>query len=84
MTEKEIKAGLRSLDLSHPFAKALFEVLENLEKTARDAVATPGLNNEARQYNAGALGSVMDVALQLHGAIEIARGEHTDTRDEAE
>lgn len=82
MSEAEIKAGLRSLDLAHPFSKAVFAVMDNLEHTARSACVLPNLSNEQRQYNAGMLAAVMDVADQLRSAIEFSRNEHTDTKDE--
>lgn len=66
MTEKEIKAGLLTLDETHEFYRALLGLLEEAILAEQDNVTIPLLTDSARQFNAGRLAHAKDFKQLLH------------------
>lgn len=61
MNEKQILAGLATLEPTHPFIEALGCLLANVVEAERDGVVIPNLPDAARHFNAGRLASALDV-----------------------
>jgi len=81
MSDKELLAGLRSLDGAHPFVKAVVAMQTETVTLCTEAAAQPNLTSEGRHYNAGRLALALDVVAQFEQAMEMARrSETTDER----
>ena len=66
MTEQQIKMGLATLDLTHPFWKAVQATLADAVESEMEMVTIPGLADSARQFNAGRLAHARDLQSALH------------------
>ena len=84
MDEREIKAGLLTLDESHEFYRAVNGLLDLAIGAEQDNVVIPGLTDSARQFNAGRLAHAKDVKQLLHDMrVEALREREALTRKEA-
>ena len=78
MTDLEIKAGLLTLEPSHPFVQALKALLAQSVLEEQDSVTNPNLTDGGRHFNAGRLAHAKDFAGGWQGIVDEARKEQAD------
>lgn len=72
MTQKQIYAGLASLDAEHPFYLALLAVVDGDIESEISGVTIPDLTDSARQFNAGRLAHARDIRSAIVGVVSEA------------
>lgn len=83
MTDSEIKAGLISIDGSHPFVRSLGALLDQAVADEQDGVTNPNLADGARHFNAGRLAQAKDFRGAIRGIVDEARREQAAANEKA-
>ena len=69
MTNQQIKTGLSSLEMTHPFYLALLELLKSDADDEVEAAVAPDLADGARHFNAGRAAHARDIHRAVEGLV---------------
>jgi len=60
MTEPEVKAAFAAFDPTHPFYRAVLQLMDDAIVTEQDNVTIPHITDGGRHFNAGRLAQAKD------------------------